>query len=422
MVSSFWTSLQGQSTGSPYTSLGIGALQPRSLVYNQNMGGLGVSINNNWAVNNLNAALLPFNSFFTFEAAVSTESRVVSSDTLSQKNFSGNLNYVIFAFPVKTGKGTVSLGLTPYSNVSYKVETIGLVEGTDTRAIYKYNGSGGINQFFIATGWKLFKGLYAGVKASYLFSSINDNAFIELYDEFDEEDPQPEKNFFTSLHAEKSRFSGFVFEPGIAYIMKLAKNTTLNFGATYEISSSVKTFHSETLEMRKGPEVQVLGDTLSVDEELYTKFPSRMAFGISLNKFLKWSVGMDFHYDSWENYQNIAGNNDGFKNGMKIILGGSITPDISSVTNYLQRVTYQAGFYYEKTPIYLKNHQIDDFGINFGVSLPISNASLLTLGINFGKMGTLSDLLIQENYIKFKLGLSFNDRSFGWYRKQRKFN
>ncbi len=426
LISGFWSPLWSQSTGSPYTSLGIGTVLSDGLVYNQNMGGMGVALNNNWSVNNLNAALLPFNSFFTFEAAVSSESNLVTSDTLSQKNLSGTLDYVIFAFPIKAARSTVSLGLTPYSNVSYNVVTSGPVVGTPTTAEYKYKGSGGINRAFIANGWKVFKGFYAGLKISYLFGTIYNNAFINPADEVEKDTvngaPILPDYYYTSVHSEKTRYSDFVFEPGIAYIINLTKNTTLNMGATYEITSHVKTYRGEMLEMRRGPERPVTLDTLAFDERFYSNFPSRMAFGVSLNKFLKWSVGLDVHYEKWEDYRNYDNSNDGFKNSLKFILGGFITPDISSVTNYLQRITYQLGIYFEKTPIYLKNQQINEFGMNFGVSLPIRNASLMTLGMNFGKRGTLSDHLIKENYIKFRLGLSFNDRSFGWYRKQRKFN
>ena len=419
--SGFWTTLRAQNTGSPYTSLGIGVMQPKGLTYHQNMGGLGISSNNAWVVNNLNPALLPYNTFTTFEAALTTESRVITSDTLSQKNLSGNLEYLLFSFPLKTGKSTFSMGLMPYSNVSYKMETLGTVEGNTTKANYSYQGSGGINEVFVAAGWKLFKGFYLGIRASYLFSSIDDISLIQLYDA-PEDSVEVLKNYYAGAHSIKTRFSDFIFEPGIAYIIKIADKTTLNLGATYEIATKVNTYRSETLEMRRGPEIALVGDTLYLDKRYSTQFPTRMAFGVSLNKFLNWSVGMDFHYEKWESYKNYQGNNEGLKNSMKIILGGEITPDIASVTNYLHRITYQAGFYYEKTPIYVKNRQIDDYGMNFGVSLPISNASLLTVGVNFGQMGTLSDHLIKENYIKFKLGLSFNDRSFGWYRKQRKFN
>ena len=70
----------------------------------------------------------------------------------------------------------------------------------------------------------------------------------------------------------------------------------------------------------------------------------------------------------------------------------------------------------------INNKNLDDFGINFGVSLPVGNASLFNLGFKFGQQGTTSDGLIKENYLKLNLGMTFNDRSFAWYRNLRKFD
>ena len=99
----------------------------------------------------------------------------------------------------------------------------------------------------------------------------------------------------------------------------------------------------------------------------------------------------------------------------------SLRQIFSPVQSYLSRVTYQFGFNYEKTPIQINNTIIDDFGINFGVSLPVGNASIFNFGFRYGQMGTTSDGLIQEDYFRINLGMTFNDRSFGWYRNQNKF-
>jgi len=58
---------------------------------------------------------------------------------------------------------------------------------------------------------------------------------------------------------------------------------------------------------------------------------------------------------------------------------------------------------------------IDDFGITFGVGLPIGNQlSNFNLGLELGKRGTTGTGLIQENYINLRLSLSLNDK---WFNK-----
>ena len=63
----------------------------------------------------------------------------------------------------------------------------------------------------------------------------------------------------------------------------------------------------------------------------------------------------------------------------------------------------------------INNESINEFGISFGVGLPINKElSNINLGFEFGKRGTTNNGLVQENYINFRLSLSLNDK---WFKK-----
>ncbi|MCF8339273.1 MAG: hypothetical protein K9I74_14985, partial [Bacteroidales bacterium] len=54
-----------------------------------------------------------------------------------------------------------------------------------------------------------------------------------------------------------------------------------------------------------------------------------------------------------------------------------------------------------------------EFGISFGVGLPIKNSqSSINLGVEIGQRGTTDNNLIEENYVKFTLGLAIFERWF----------
>ena len=57
-----------------------------------------------------------------------------------------------------------------------------------------------------------------------------------------------------------------------------------------------------------------------------------------------------------------------------------------------------------------------DFGINFGLSLPVSRISSLDLAVKVGKRGDLRTNTIEENYFKLYFGVTFNDQ---WFIKRR---
>lgn len=117
------------------------------------------------------------------------------------------------------------------------------------------------------------------------------------------------------------------------------------------------------------------------------------------------------------NYSKIK-----YDNSNKIALGGFFIPKYNSITSYWDRVTYRAGIKLEKTGLLVNGSgiendftAIDDYGISFGVGLPVSNQlSNLNIGFEFGKRGETEKGLVQENYFNFRLSLSLNDK---WFRK-----
>ena len=100
-------------------------------------------------------------------------------------------------------------------------------------------------------------------------------------------------------------------------------------------------------------------------------------------------------------------------------MGGFYIPNYNSFGNYWKRVVYRAGIRFEETGITVRGEDINEFGISFGVGLPVggffSNANL---GIEVGKKGTTNQNLVEENFINFQISLSLNDR---WFVK-RKYN
>ena len=377
--------VKAQKAGSPYSSLGIGLLHGSSLTYSSNMGGLGLSNGNSWILNNVNPAMLPVNTFTTFDLGMSIESRNLSNGTDSRRNTSGNLAYLAMGFPIKSGKWTMSVGLMPYSSVNYKIQTVGQVIGKESDALYQYTGEGGINRVYLASGWKIFKQLYFGIRASYLFGSIIDESYIDV---FDTTELGLNKAFLTTDYYEETRFSDFVFEPGLLFVQKLNETSTISIGAVYELKAKVNTYRTERLQSSETPDFPIFSDTLVNESKYLTTLPQKLGIGISYNQAFKWTFGADFYIQNWSVYKNYRGTNDHLNDSYKIIVGGEYLPDYQSVNSYLKRVTYQMGFSYEKTPFYPKNTTIEDFGINFGVSLPVGRASVFNIGFNYGQMGT----------------------------------
>lgn len=405
-------SLSAQNTYSPYGVFGLGDIYGMDLANNIAMGGVGISTGNPFHLNNKNPALLVHNRVVVFEAALALESKKLSTTDLSQDNFTGGLGYLVFGFPVIRDKWTISLGLKPLSTVNYKSRDLGFVTETTSILSTTFDGSGGVSQAYFATGLELLKGLSLGFRATYLFGNIRKETvfFVEG------------SRYFTA-DVERNSFSDITFGLGAAYKLVLNENeNSLNLGITYDLGGDQSVRRLERLERR-----DLSRDLISpADEPPYLitddlegsiDFPSRLGLGIAYEKRLRWMVGADITLGNWSDYRGFNGESEGLNDRIEIGVGGSYIPNAFSVDNYLKRLTYMVGFNYQQTPYIVNNQEIKDFGINFGVTLPLRNLSRLTLAFKVGERGTTDNELIKERYFQTYLGITVNDNKWFIRRK-----
>jgi hypothetical protein len=98
---------------------------------------------------------------------------------------------------------------------------------------------------------------------------------------------------------------------------------------------------------------------------------------------------------------------------MQISLGGEFTPSSSITSSYWQRVKYRLGFRYNQTYLDIRDNRINEFGISFGMGLPIPRSlSTFNFGLELGRKGTTADGLIQSNYFRITVGISVWERWF----------
>jgi hypothetical protein len=131
---------------------------------------------------------------------------------------------------------------------------------------------------------------------------------------------------------------------------------------------------------------------------------------------MKWMISADFIVQDWTDYQNYDGESPLLSDSYRGSLGFELIPDANSVSSYMKRIIYRTGVFYERTPYVVNNDQIYNFGINFGVSLPVGQASLVNLALQYGQRDGSLTTAISENYIGFSLGLTVNDVWF--YRRK----
>ncbi len=407
-----------QSARSPVTSFGIGEPYGNALAHNQGMGGIGVSQPQFWFANNQNPALLVFNRFTVFQAGIHGEKRTIKSDTLNEENIGGTLNYLVTVFPVKVDRWTTSIGLMPYTNVDYGFSYSDVVRDRNTNVPIDTvtqnvlnNGFGGLSQFYWSNGVRLTPDMSVGVKASYLFGSL-DNTFSNIVNNTG----QPVPYIVTT--EEKTVVKDFTLGLGYSFSkdsLFKKQDYRLSFGVVYNLGVDLKATKNINF-FSLSPS----GDTIEIqrlDRAKGTVYvPPSITVGASISKGLKWAVGTEFMYQNWSSFKSL---NADYENGRgkqyKASIGGEYTPDAQALESFLKRITYRIGGSIEQYPFLVNNQELKDLGINFGLSLPAGRSSL-DLAFKVGKRGDKKVNLVQESYFKVYVGITFNDQ---WFVKRR---
>lgn len=400
-----------EGTASPYSFYGIGSLKFKGTVENRSMGGLSIytdSIHINlrnpagYAGNNLkiwNEESRPVK----FTVGGSYSSTNLKSESQSDNTSTTTFDY--FALSVPMGKFGLGMGLLPYTSVGYKLES----NNDDGNLSNRYTGEGGLNKAFLAIGYQITEELSVGVDANYNFGNIQNNVAEYRYDD------DGVLIQYATIEANRSDLSGLNFNIGVSYKTMISNKLELISGLTYSPKSKIGSNNSRTF----------TAGTNTIESDLAAEgldqtdltLPSKFSFGVGIGQPRKWFLGAEYSSQNTSEFSNpiFSIDNTNFVNASSFSLGGFYIPNYDSFSGYWKRATYRAGMRFEHTGLKINNEDIREFGMSFGVGLPVGGMfSNANLGLEFGKRGTTNANLIQENFINFQLSLSLNDR---WFQK-----
>lgn len=398
---------QAQTINSPYSNYGLGEISFDGLTHNYGSGEAGIAMPSHWHINLQNPSLLINNNLSSFQVGLMGDVRNYQSEDESADEVAVSLRFLAMSYPIVKGRWTVGIALTPFSSAKYNTfssDTLrdGLVN------ISRFSGEGGLSQFVWANGFRVYKSLALGVKATYVFGLIERRS--ELYLTGDDVTPSSSVAYLNA-----TAYSDFLFSLSASYKLKLSDRRFLNFGAVYDFSQEVSGEQDIQLQRLGTVGQPIGGHVLADDESVSYTLPISYGAGVSYESLNKLKVGFDFTYKNWQDLNN-AQESVGLRNTYKIAAGAAWTPDIQSVNSYLKRVTYRLGFNVNQSPYLVNNTEINDFGINFGASFPVSGYSSMDAAFKFGQRGTISDNLIKENYFQVIIGATINDQ---WFIKRR---
>ena len=409
----FVDSFSQKNYSSIYSRYGIGELAPKGYSNNFAMGFTGIAFRDKNYLNEKNAASYTVFDTMTviFNFGLSGKYLNVQSGNVNENHYYANLSFISIGFPI-TKWYYAGIGMRPYSSTNYSItNTTELNDENNnliTETTQNFTGQGSINQFYLTQAFKITKNLSFGAHISYLFGNLVNTTSL-LFPSYYGAENMFEEN--------KTYINDFYFDFATQYYKKLSEDYTLTLGLTYDIQKKIASQTSTSIQSYLGS-AGSSNDTIENGTTAANNItlPMSIAGGIGLKYKDNYNFMIDYSFTNWKSakfFENVVVNNSS-----KINIGLEVTPNNNSL-NYLNKIKYRFGGYYKKSYVVIDKNQIQDFGITFGVGLPVrKTGTSFNFAFVLGKLGTPNNALITENYVGFSLSLSLMDK---WFY-QRKFD
>lgn len=410
---------------SPYSRLGMGEMAPINFTRALGMGGANMGMPSALNIDLSNPASYTDLRLTTFEAGMefSFLNQSQTNPDLTINNNRSGFRFLAVGVPL-TDWWASTAGLKPYSYKGYDISSErNLASDPDLAIRDNFTGTGGLNKVFWGNAFKIGESFSVGINANYLFGSLIDIRSVNFLDD----------SFLDTREENETRVEGFTFDYGARYQYDFS-DKFVGLGLSLSQSMDLNgNFTQYRYTVGDGAALDSLTGT--VDRASDYTLPNELRAGISFGKRHPqiynpaWAINFDYESYRGSEFEDAQGLRP-YRDGYRLQVGGLIIPrftfsTLERSTGYMANVEYRLGAFFEETPMVLNGVGVQDYGITFGIGLPVSPRNLapgevkvssVNLGFIYGRRGTLDQGLIQEEYYSIYLGISLSDKWFIDYK------
>ncbi len=396
------TALAQHNTSSPYTRYGYGSIVDGGYGQTRAMGGIAYGVRPSKFINPSNpASYTAIDSLtFRFEAGASFQISDQKGDGVQSTSLNGNLEFLAFQFPIRKWVA-FSLGVQPYSVVGYdfqqKETNASSITDGELTTTYNYVGEGGVTQLYAGLGFRPFKYLSVGGNLQFNFGTINHTSKATFTN----------SSYYATTMTREISVKDLSGNVGIQGTIPLKENHELTIGGVCQFKSQLNADATQTV---------ITTDT--VETNFDNEFDLPMYFGIGFVYAYKEAlvVGFDFKRELWSDSRFFGEKT--FFDRDRFSVGAQYLPALQGRA-YFQRVAYRLGASFSKSYYQVNGEQLNLFTLSTGWGFPIKkglNPTYVNLTFEYGHSGKVSASQIREQYFKFTLNATINER---WFEKRK---
>ena len=391
MVMGAWAQ---NATSSPSSRFGYGELNDNLPGAYRAMGGVGVGMRSNKAINPAQPASYTACDSLTFMFDIAGSFLYTNyGDINGQCNkVNGNLEYITMQFPLWKRYVAMSVGVNPYSAVGYDFALSDSIN-SDYYYTKRYNGEGGFTQVYGGLSVNICDWVALGVNAYYMFGEINQSRGLTFTD----------LTMDSIRQVEYLRANSFRLRYGMQVFHTFGKHQ-LTLGGVFENKQAFTRMSYHQIE-------STTSDTVSVMSGGF-EMPMIYGAGLSYGYDNRLTIGVDYLCQDWLN-TTYYGEHTGLLARHSWALGVEYRNDPMS-RRFADRVLWRAGVNYSTS--YTSAYNQPELRVSVGVGLPLRTVgTVINTTVEYGRRG-FADNVLNENYLRLVINASIAEH---WFFKRK---
>ena len=378
------------STSSPSSRFGYGELNSNLPNAYRAMGGVGIGMRSNKAINPAQPASYTAcdSMTFMFDIAGSFLYTNYGDSHGTYNRLNGNLEYVTMQFPLWKRYVAMSLGVNPYSAVGYKFALRDSIN-QDYYFTKDYAGEGGFTQVYGGLSVNICDWAALGVNAYYMFGEITQSRTLMFED----------ASIDSVSQTDYLRVSSLRLRYGVQLFHTFGKHG-LTLGAVYENKQPFSRMEYNQIE----------SSTLDTVSKMSGGFEMPMMYGVGLsydydNRLV---VGVDYQCQDWSTTKYFGSNTE-LLSRHRWAVGVEYRNNPDS-RKFSDRMIWRAGVNYSTS--YTAEYNQPELGVSVGVGFPLRTVgTVINTTLEYGRRGMAQNVL-NENYLRFVVNASIAEHLF----------
>ncbi len=383
-------------TSSPFSRFAYGDLNENVPTGYRAMGGVGIGMRNNRAINPSQPASYTACDTLTFMfdvAASASWSRYRDAGGLKNKA-NGNLEYVTMQFPLYKRWIAMSVGLLPYSSVGYNISLSDSTAGGAYHYVTNYYGDGNISEVYGGLSFNICNWFALGFNVYYMWGDLSRMRSLTFVESGLNPTIQDE---ILSVSSVRLRYGAQFFHTWGAH--------SIDVGAIFE--SKMK-LNSELVLIETQSE-----DSIPIYKDGW-QLPMVWGVGASYNWANRLTIGFDFERQHMASalYNGAEGRWSGLQDKNRYAFGVEYRHNPAG-RKYVERMLWRAGVSVQDE--YLAAVGAKRISASIGIGFPLwTIGTVINTTIEYTHRGTPSGL--EDNSLRFTIGASIAEN---WFFKRK---